>query len=274
MRWIIKKMVVGLLATSATMSVTATWQQAELEEILCHGCEPRDYFPEGEPPYVPYRYRDSLPEFQRFISAAGWTTNQFIEGLICAITNNVKEENWSDALKKRTAKRATWKLSEIDSPAVTNFFRWFNDEYNVNGYKVNSITPMFWRTNLEPEVLSYMRSLCVRTNIYCKVEYGVMRDMFETLSTMPDELKPAATNRVAQYMYFAIRNTTRRMGWQDRELSRFIPAYSNSFQRLSLMRYVSTSATNDWERANAAQIVQRLEAIPTNQLNDVSWIAE
>ena len=49
---------------------------------------------------------------------------------------------------------------------------------------------------------------------------------------------------------------------------------SNSLQRLSVMRYVSTSATNEWERTNAAQIVQRLEAIPTNELNDISWIAE
>ena len=124
------------------------------------------------------------------------------------------------------------------------------------------------------EVLSYMRSLCVRTNVYCKVETSVMLDMFETLSTMPDDLKPAATNRVAQYMYFAIHHVTDSQGWQDRELANFIPAYSNSLQRLSLMRYVSTSATNDWERANAAQVVQRLESLPTNQLNDVSWIAE
>ena len=68
--------------------------------------------------------------------------------------------------------------------------------------------------------------------------------------------------------------TTRRMGWQDLELSNFIPAYSNSLQRLSLMRYVSTSATNAWERSNAALVVQRLGSIPTNQLNDISWIAE
>ncbi|MBQ2630649.1 MAG: hypothetical protein IJG13_13325 [Kiritimatiellae bacterium] len=101
-----------------------------------------------------------------------------------------------------------------------------------------------------------------------------MRDMFETLSTMSDELKPAATNRVAQFMYFAVRHVTDSQGLQDIELSRFIPAYSNSWQRLSLMRYVSTSATNDWERSNAAQIVQRLESMPTNQLNDVSWIEQ
>ena len=60
----------------------------------------------------------------------------------------------------------------------------------------------------------------------------------------------------------------------DGELSNFIPAYSNSLQRLSLMRYVSTSATNAWERSNAAQVVQQLESVPTNQLNNISWIAE
>ena len=63
--------------------------------------------------------------------------------MICALTNNVSEGSWSDAMKKRTARHASWKLGEIDSPAVTNFFRWFNDEYNLNGYKVNSIAPMF-----------------------------------------------------------------------------------------------------------------------------------
>ena len=40
------------------------------------------------------------------------------------------------------------------------------------------------------------------------------------------------------------------------------------------MRYVATSETNKWERSNAMQIVQRLEAMPTNQLNNISWIAE
>lgn len=259
---------------STAMQLVALTGQVELEDILSDGFEPRDYFPEGEPPYVPRRYRDSLPDFQRFIARNGWTTNQFIEGLMYAVTNNAKDANWSDPDRRHVAEIAVWKLGEIDNPAVTNFFRQFNDEDGTTKLKTGTIPPMFWRTNLEPDVLAYMRSLCVRTNVYCKVESIVMRDMFETLSTMPYELKPAATNRVAQYMYFAIGHTTRRMGWQDRELSNFIPAYSNSLQRLSVMRYVSASATNTWERANAAQIVQRLESMPTNQLNDVSWIAD
>lgn len=75
-------------------------------------------------------------------------------------------------------------------------------------------------------------------------------------------------------MYFAIRNVTDSQGAQDVKLAGFIPAYSNSVQRLDLMRYVSTSATNSWERANASNVVERLSAMPFNELNNVEWIAE
>ena len=61
MRWVVKDVVVGIFVSTAAMSATATWEQTELEEILCYGCEPRDYFPEGRPPYIPHRWRDSLP---------------------------------------------------------------------------------------------------------------------------------------------------------------------------------------------------------------------
>ena len=270
----IAKIVVCAFVASATMQLDALTGQAELEEILCNGFDPQDYFPNGMPPYVPNRYRNSLPDFQRFIGRNGWTTNQLIEGMICAITNNVSDENWVDASKRDTAEVAAWKLGEIDNPAVTNFFRQFNDSDDTDRLKIETIPPMFWRTNLEPEVLAYMRTLCVRTNVYCKVECNVMLDMFETLSTMPNELKPAATNRVAKYMYFAIRHTTKDVTWQDRELANFIPAYSNSIQRLSAMQYVASTIANPRTRALAQQQVDRLSAIPTNQLNDVNWIAE
>ena len=273
-----KALTIGIVSIAAAASaVTLPFEpgtQGDLEYILSEGFVPRDYFPDGEPPYVPHRYRNSLPDFQRFIARSGWTTNQFLEGMMLAITNNATDVNWSNMDKRRIAGVAAWKLGEINNPAVTNFFRSFNDSDDSDRLKVDTIPPMIWYTNLEPEVLSYMRTLCVRTNVYCKAEYCVLRDMFETLRTMPDALKPAATNRVAQYIYFAIHHVTDTPGWQDSELARFIPDYSNSLQRLSVMRYVSTSATNEWERTNAAQIVQRLEAIPTNQLNDVSWIEE
>ena len=272
------KLMIFVLATAVPLSFAIAdglpYGQERLERWL-YGIEPDDDPGDNEPPYVPHRNRDALTEFRAFFEGSGWTTNQFIEGLVLAVTNNLGLANSGDWAKQRTVNRAMWKLSEINHPAVTNFFRaYIDDEENTPTFAKGAISAMIYYTNLEPDVLSYMRSLCVRTNIYCKAECNVMLDMFETLSTMPDELKPVATNRVAQYMYFAIRHTTKGVTWQDRELANFIPAYSNSIQRLAAMKYVASTIANPRTRALAQQQVDRLSAIPTNQLNDVSWIAE
>ena len=248
------------------------WTQELFEENLYGTC-PDDYFPDGEPTYVPLRNRDTLSEYHNLLVESGWTTNQFVDALILAFTNNITESNWTNEYNNDIACTAIWKLSEINLPVVTNFFRKCNEDDAIK-CKNTTIPGMMPYTNLEPEVMSYMRTLCVRTNIYDRIAGEVMHDMFETLETMPAALKPAATNRVAQYMYFAIHHVTDSQGWQDEKLSNFIPAYSNSIQRLNLMSYVASSATNAWERSNAATVVQALSALPTNQLNDVSWIAE
>ena len=248
------------------------WTQQRLESNL-YGLYPDDFFPDGEPPYVPLRNRDALSEYHNLFVESGWTTNQFVDALILAFTNNITASNWTNEYNNDVACTAIWKLSEINMPVVTNFFRMCNDDDSVK-CKSTTIPGMFHYTNLEPEVLAYMRTLCVRTNVYDRIADEIMLDMFETLKTMPDELKPAATNRVAQYMYFAIHHTTRQMAWQDRELAKFIPDYSNSVQRLSAMQYVATTATNARQRVRAQMEIDRLSSLPTNQLNDVSWIAE
>ena len=79
-------------------------------------------------------------------------------------------------------------------------------------------------------------------------------------------LQPAATNRVAQYLYFAIGHTTDDQSWQDEELIKLIPAYSNSQQRLSLMQYVAATATNTYERAYAQRAVQALLEVEAEQI--------
>ena len=91
---------------------------------------------------------------------------------------------------------------------------------------------------------------------------------------MPDNLKPAATNRVAKYIYYSIRHTTQDVADQDYELAGFMPSYSNSFQRISALQYVLSTTTNKWTRAAVQKELARLSAMPTNQLNDISWIAE
>jgi hypothetical protein len=258
--------------TGVLLADPSWWTQERFEKRL-YGICPPDYFPDGDPPDVPLRNRDALTEYRNFLVESGWTTNQFVDALILAFTNNITASNWTNEYKNDIACSAIWKLSEINLPVVTNFFRMCNDDDSVK-CKNATIPAMFPYTNLEPEIMSYMRTLCVRTNIYDRAATIVMHDMFDTLETMPDELKPAATNRVAQYMYFAIHHVTDSQGWQDRELANFIPAYSNSVQRLALMSYVAATATNAWEQSNAAAVVQSLSALPTNQLNNISWIEE
>ena len=274
---------VGFIVTacmaSAEIRVPAnlSCDQSGLEFLLCHCCTVPDYFPDGEPPYIPMRNRDTLADFRPFIERSGWTTNQFIEGLISAVNGYRCVTTWRSDEDRRITGNAVWKLSEINHPAVTNYFRELIATQSVDWverlgtYPVNA---MFCYTNLEPEVLDYMKSLCCRTNLYEKIASHVVFDMLETLRTMPSELQPAATNRLAKYMYYTIRNTTDAQGMQDLELVGFLPVYSNSTQRLEAMRYVAATATNSWESANAARIVRELSALPTNQLNDVSWIVE
>ena len=86
--------------------------------------------------------------------------------------------------------------------------------------------------------------------------------------------RPAATNRVAQYIYFTIGHIVDDQNFQDKQLIKLIPAYSNSLQRLSMMRYVAATATNTYERTYAQNAVQILSAQPTNTLNNIPWIAQ
>lgn len=262
-----------LFTSPLVLGVEHRQAQARLEHLLCYGCEPPDAFPDGEPPDVPLRNRDALAEFPRFISWSGWTTNQFIEGLMLAFTNCTTVTSWTQEERENIAGVAGWKLSEINHPAVTNFFRKCNDA-DMAEYRGTTIPGMIPYTKLEPDVLAYMRTLCVRTNLYDDVATMVIYNMFDTLSSMPDVMKPAATNRVAQYLYFSLYHTTRHLSFQDDMLATFLPAYSNSVQRLDAMRYVQSTTTNLRTRVLAQQEVDRLSAIPTNQLNDISWIAE
>lgn len=251
--------------------------QSGLEFLLCHRCIVPDYFPDGEPPYVPMRNRDALADFRLFIERSGWTTNRFVEGLVSAARGNRRVTLWRRDEDKRITENAVWKLSEINHPAVTNYFRELIATQSVDWVERFGALPvnaMFCYTNLEPEVLDYMKGLCCRTNLYEKIADIMVLRMLETLRTMPSEQQPAATNRLARYMYYTIRHTTRYMAFQDCELAKFIPSYSNSIQRLEAMRYVESTATNVRQRVRARMEIERLSALQTNQLNDVSWIVE
>ena len=268
--------VAALLAVAGSAlvcpAVDPAWSQAKFEDSIS-GFEPDDNFPDGLPPYVPLRERNALPEFKWVFSQSGWTTNQLIEALALAVTNNLSDEVLNSMEKRRIPGNAIWKLSEINHPAVTNFFRALNEIGNPRLGPTPMSAPFLY-TNLEPEVLAYMRSLCLKTNIYERAVDGVLFNMLETMDTMPLELKPAATNRVAKFIYYSVRHTTRQMVYQDKRLAGLVPAYSNSIQRLGAMRYVAATATNQWQRVHAQMEANRLSALPVGQLNDLPWIVE
>ena len=262
-----------LFIFAASLSYAAMPPPAEVERVLEGKIIQDDFVNEEEPVDVPLRYRDSLKEYGYFIREQGCTTNEFVQALMLAATNGAYSLEWAEDQKDTIAARALIALRTMDRPDATNFVRIVNADGRTH-FRYVDFTAPFIHTNLEPEVLDYMRTQCVRTNLYENLAFSVMLDMLETLSTMPPELQPAATNRVAQYFYFSLGHTPARQGVQDRTLIKLIPAYSNSLQRLSLMQYVAATATNTYERTYAQRAVQALSAAPTNTLNNIPWIAQ
>ncbi len=246
---------------------------AEVERVLEGMIIQDDFVNEEEPPYIPLRYRDSLRRYDFFIRKHKCTTNEFVEALMLAATNGTYSLKWTEEQKRIIAGRALVLLSEMDRSDVTNFVRVVNADGKKNFRYVDFSTP-FIHTNLEPEIMEYMRSQCVRTNLYEDLVGTVMDDMLETLSTMPPALQSVATNRVAQYLYFSLGHTTRLLIDQDEQIIKLVPDYSNSVQRLSMMRYVATTTTNTYTRIYAQKAVQLLSAAPTNTLNNIPWIAQ
>ena len=266
------KQVISIVMSAAivveAVAFEMTAEQERLERALA------EYAPCEDGPYVPVRYRDVIADYAGLIIRNGWTTNQFLEGLTLAVTNNLTDECWTDPVRRKIAKVAAKSLAEINNPSVTNIFYTLKDTEHGIRIRDTLIPALFWHTNLEPEVIQMLETCCINTNVFDDISTLVRYCVYETLDTMPQDLKPAATNRVARYMYFAIHHTTRKLVSQDRQLAAFFPAYSNSLQRLSAVRYIVSTTTNVRTRVLAQQEVDRLSAIPTNQLNDISWIAE
>ena len=268
-----KKLIIAGLVFGVVVAYSAVPPPAEVERVLEGKIIQDNFMDEDVPVDVPLRYRNSLKEYEFFIREQGCTTNEFVEALMLAATNSSYSLEWTEEQKDTIAARALTALSEMDRPDVTNFVRIVNVDGKQH-FRYVDFSTMFIHTNLEPEIMEYMRSQCVRTNVYEGLARTVVYDMLETLSTMSPALQLAATNRVAQYFYFAAKHTIDDQGLHDMKLIKLIPAYSNSQQRLSLMQYVAATATNKYERAYAQRAVHALSAAPTNTLNNIPWIAQ
>lgn len=265
--------VVMMLLTTVcgSLGAAAKWTQERFEKTLwsLYGSG-IDNGADGDfPEYVPLRNRDSLADFKVYLGQGGWTTNDVVRGLIYAVTNNIVPARWGVERNRMIASVAMQELAECREPAANAFLMGFCTN-SIHDVAVVGVRGIFMRTNLEPEVLEYMRTVCVRTNLYERIAAGISSDLIETLQTMPDLGKTSATNRLASYLYFTLWHLTRDTCCQDEELAEFLPAYSNSVQRLSVMRHVAATATNGFQRTTARQEVARLSSL-TN-LVDLSWL--
>ena len=269
------KKIVLLFVFGATSLVAAQqWDQDRLERWLYSLRDGVDDFVNNPAPhYVPLRHRDSIAGFRDFVTIGGWTTNQLVDALICAVTNNMVAERWNTKRQQTIAWIAFSKLAEANHPAAQRFVT----ETCTNDVRCmlrDGLPGVFRRTNLEVSVLDYLRRVCVMTNQYDNIAGHITIDLLETLNTMPDDEKLCATNRLAAYTYFVLSHISHDQIFHDRTIAELVPVYSNSVQRLSAMRYVAATATNTYERAHAIREVQRLSALPTNELNNVSWLEE
>lgn len=249
--------------------------QDRFERSLIFGLHAQDDFVNySEPAHVPLRYRNSYTDCSNFVDAVGWSTNRFLDGLARAFTNNQPRAGYGLAETAEIRRRGLLLIGDLPIPSATNLLSSFLKNEDMHDYHHLMITPLFQRTNLEQAVLDRVCECMADTNMYAKISSEVLVDMQETLRTMPDEGKAAASNRVARFMYHSLRHTNRALSWQDDELVKFLPAYSNSIQRLSAMRHVSDSAIVPKARGRALNEVSRLLQIGTNNLTNIEWLED
>ena len=271
-----KTIVMVALVVIANCSIAAEpWSQEQLEHwIWTEGVSPQDDFVNlPAPEYVPQWRRDAIAEYRDFIVKGGWTTNQLIDALILATTNHLQSPSWPARRDYVIASYAFRALSEINHPRSLSFVA----NICTNGVRDilgEGVAGMFRYSRFEPEVFDYMRKVCVMTNIYERWTADIAMDMETCLRDRPGYFTNAATNEFARYQYFALNRVRTENVMLDCQLEEFIPAYSNSIQRLNAMRYVANTATNRDQAVWATNQVNRLSALPTNQLNNVSWLEE
>lgn len=270
MRLVLTVIALGLCALIARAD--GDWTQQRLERWL-GGIVPMDDFVNNpEPEYVPLRNRDALKEFSTFITDGGWTTNQLVRGLIAAATNNMEQSRWEVAKYRDIAWTAVSKLAEIDHPEATSFITTLctND---VRCMMRDALRGVFRRSDLDGATFDYLRKVCVMTNRYDQIAGHLVFDLLETLETIPDDAsKHSATNNLASYFYFTLHHITNSQKFHDATATKLVPSYSNSVQRLRAMQYVSSTATNAFERAYAEREVGRLRELST--LTDIPWIEQ
>ena len=251
------------------------WTQADLENrLLAEGGCPNDdmnNLPDCES--RPEWEKDALKEYEAFVSNGGWTTNELVAGLILATTNHLYSPSWPAERDRLIAATAFSALSRINQDCARSFISQICTN-GVKGILAEGVSGIYRYSQFEPEVFNYMRRVCLNTNQYERWVGCIAFSMLKCFEDRPNYYNEIATNGFARYNYYVIMHATKDVGIVDRLLARWTVSYSNSIQRLQAMRYVSQTATNAAMAVWATNQVNRLSALPTNQLNNVSWLEE
>ena len=249
------------------------WDEARLSELLrTSGRFVEDDYDEDDEDDIPNWERDALPLFEDVLAESGWTTNRLVYALINVASNGLSSATWQCDEMRRSSSMAIKQLSDINHPAVTNYFHTLIG-CDIHGLETIVIPSLFKYTHLEPDVIASLYSACTYTNIYDKAAPEIVMGLLDGLGNVPVEDREDAKVRVAKFMYQSMRQVTSSQTWQDEELARLIPSYSNSVERLEQLRYLKLHSSRQYEREKAAAEFERLHLMPSNTLTSVPWIA-
>ena len=267
-----KHILFSVVALCACLSRAVPWTTERFESFLCSSRFVESDYIDEDGTDVPNRQRDAIPLFHDVMAENGWSTNDLVCALVHTVSNGLLSANWESAETKRTVAVAVRQLADINHPAVTNYFRSISGS-DLHGLEKIVFPALFKYTYLEQDVMDELSVVRTRTNAYDRAASIVAWDMLDCLASMPESLRDEAKVRVAKFMYKSMRQVTSSQTWQDEELARLIPSYSNSVERLEQLRYLKLHSSRQYEREKAAAEFERLHLMPSNTLTSVPWIA-
>lgn len=261
------------IVTAAT-SYAESWSRERFESFLRNsGRFFESDYDDVDEPEIPSRQRDAMPLFADVMAENGWSTNDLVVTLIDVVSNGLQAVNWESLDTKRTVAVAVRQLSDINHPAVTNYFVSIISN-ELHGLEKIVAPSLFKYTQLEPEVMGVLWNFSMETDRYDKAASIVTWELLDCLSGLPESKRPAANQRVARFLYHSMRQVSSSQTWQDEQLAILVPSYSNSVERLEQMRFLMHHSSRAYERDKATAQFDRLSLMPTSTLNSVQWITE
>lgn len=252
---------------------SGVWNNERLEVYLYLHAEAGDNL--DVPHYVspPERQKDALREYEDYISGSGWSTNQFISALMEIVTNITISSRWDDERNQVVAYYAEKALSEIDVPSTLDFIK-VACTNNPNIDLSVALPRVFRYSAFEPGVVDYLQRVRSITNRYDMASANIAWTMKCCLAGLDSSVAASATNTVAKYTYRSQLQTSVNYGVLDWCLREIVPGYSNSVQRAAALQCSYNLETNELVKAKIQAVINGINALPTNELNNITWLTE